>query len=100
MADFRLRPRAKADVDEIWTWTAQRWSLDRAETYVRSLMAEVAALAQSPRRGRSADEYLPDMLRRRFRSHEIFYRIDGAGITVLRVLHYRMDLAARLRDDE
>lgn len=100
MARFRLRPGAKADIDEIWTWTARRWSLERAETYVRNLMSEVAALAKSPKKGRLADEYLPGALRRRFRSHEIFYRIDDDGIIVIRVFHYRMDLASRLKDEE
>lgn len=63
-------------------------------------MIEVTELAQSPRMGWSADATVADMLRRRFRRHEKFSWIDGAGIAVLGVLHYRMGLASRLEDQE
>jgi len=99
MARYRLRPRAKVDVDDIWMWTVQRWSLERADSYVREIVSEMTALAETPRKGRPADEYLPGAFRRRVRSHEIFYRIDADGITIIRVFHHRMDMASRLKDE-
>ena len=32
---FVLKPRAQADLDEIWDYTVDRWGIDQAETYLR-----------------------------------------------------------------
>jgi hypothetical protein len=34
---FVLSPRAQADLDDIWDYTADRWGLDQAETYTRDI---------------------------------------------------------------
>ncbi|MGH8241105.1 MAG: type II toxin-antitoxin system RelE/ParE family toxin, partial [Steroidobacteraceae bacterium] len=45
---FVLTPRARADLDEIWDYTAERWGLDQAETCIRQLWNAIAAVADSP----------------------------------------------------
>ena len=91
MARFILSPRAQADVDEIWTYTFERWGVEQAELYVRQLGSAVETIAQDPQRGRPCDEIREGYRRYPSGSHVVFYRITTKEVVVVRILHQRMD---------
>ncbi|HEY4211777.1 MAG TPA: type II toxin-antitoxin system RelE/ParE family toxin [Steroidobacteraceae bacterium] len=88
---FALRPRAHADLDEIWEYTADRWGLKQAETYARLLWKDVQAVADKPSMGRECDEVRAGYRQYPSGSHVLFYRLADDGIEVVRILHERMD---------
>lgn len=88
---FVLTPRAQADIDEIWDYTADRWGLDQAETYTRQLSKDIQTVADSPSLGRECNEVRPGYRQYPSGSHVLFYRVTGSGIDVVRILHERMD---------
>ena len=45
---FVLTPRARADLDEIWDYTADRWGLDQAETYHPSALERYRGRSKAP----------------------------------------------------
>ena len=47
MSGFLLSPAARADLTEIWDYTANRWGVEQAERYVRDLTAACQGLAPS-----------------------------------------------------
>jgi plasmid stabilization system protein ParE len=44
---FVLSPQAQTDLEDIWDYTADRWGLGQAETYIRQLWKHITA---KPRR--------------------------------------------------
>lgn len=88
---IRLTPRAEADLDEIWNYTADSWGIEQAELYIRDLWLAMEFVAADPRRGKASDDVRPGYRRYRAGSHLIFYRVAGEDIEVVRVLHQRMD---------
>jgi toxin ParE1/3/4 len=88
---FGLRPRAHADLDEIWDYTADRWGLDQAETYTRQLWKDIATVADRPKLGRECPEVRPGYRKFPSGSHVLFYRLTADGIDVVRILHQRMN---------
>ena len=56
MLNFALRPKARADLDGIWAYTAETWGLEQAQTYVRALNRAFNRLAKKPELGRLYDE--------------------------------------------
>lgn len=98
MTAARLTPAAKADLSAIWDYTAERWGVAQAESYVRQLQVAIAALATNPRLGSPADHVRPGYRRHRNGSHLIFYRQQADMIEIVRILHERMDVAERLSD--
>ncbi len=42
----RLTPLAEADLEAIWAYTYERWSLDQAERYIGELSAAFERLAR------------------------------------------------------
>lgn len=89
---YRLRPLAEADLEEIWTYTGGRWSLEQADSYLRGLLDAFAGLAAGTKVGRRAD-VREGYLKYAVGSHVIYYRQDEGGLDVVRVLHGRMDVS-------
>ena len=53
---YVLSPRAQADLDDIWDYTADRWGLDQAETYTRDLWQRIEAVAARPAMGQECSD--------------------------------------------
>jgi toxin ParE1/3/4 len=100
MPSATLSPRAEEDVREIWRYTRETWSERQAQAYVDDLFDMMEALAVEPSRGRAADELGAGLRKQSRASRVIFYRTTQDGVLIVRVLHTRMDAAARLANDE
>lgn len=97
MKPFLFSPAARADLAEIWDYTAERWGVEQAERYVRDIADAGRALADGRREGRAADDVRPGYLKLAVGSHFLFYRVTVAGIVdIVRILHQRMDAGVRL----
>ena len=96
MSRLRLTPRARADLDAIWNYTAERWSIEQAETYLHALGITMSLLAKLPDIGRNIDAISPGYLKFPAASHVIFYRKTGGAIEVVRILHKSLDVEAHL----
>jgi toxin ParE1/3/4 len=91
MTGYVLSPRAQADVDEIWTYTADQWGDAQAERYVRDFRRALETIARNPHRGRSCDHIRPGYWKFAVGAHMIFFRRVADGIDVVRILHQSMD---------
>jgi toxin ParE1/3/4 len=88
-------PVAIADIGAIWDYSAETWGVDQADRYVDDIRAACVALASGERAGRKVDVrdgYLKYPVGR----HLIFFRQDGPGTVVIRVLHQSMDVDRHL----
>ncbi len=98
MSCYVLSPLARADLDDIWAYSAQRWGDDQAEAHLRMLQSAIVAAAAEPLRQPACDAIRAGYRRQRAGSHLIFYRLLADGIDVVRILHERMDVESRLAD--
>ena len=97
MSEFLLSPAARADLAEIWDYTADRWGSDQAERYIRALTTACQALADQRRIGRAIDDVRAGYSKLSVGSHFLCYRFTDAGaIDIVRILHQRMDVSDRL----
>jgi toxin ParE1/3/4 len=96
MSRYIISPRAQADIDEIWNYTAEMWGADQAETYIRVLQAAIETVAKEPRKGRACDEVRKGYRKYPAGSHMVFYRRARSGIDIVRILHRRMDFERHL----
>jgi toxin ParE1/3/4 len=97
MSGFLLSPAARADLTEIWDYTAGRWGIDQAERYIRALTTACEELADQRRTGRAIDDVRAGYFKLSVGSHFLCYRHTDAGvIDVVRILHQRMDVPEHL----
>lgn len=95
-ASFQLSRLAEADLEEIWTYSAETWSQTQADSYHRDIMSACDGLASGQKVGRSIDEIRKGYLKYRVGSHSVFYQKTKNGITVIRILHQSMDVERQL----
>ena len=94
---YVLSPAARADLEQIWDYTCQRWDDDQAEEYVREIQRAIERVVDNPMIGRACDELRPGYRKHAVGSHTLYYRIvSGDVINVVRILHQRMDVDRHL----
>jgi toxin ParE1/3/4 len=96
MTVWVIHPRAEVDLDAIWNYTAETWGIAQAQAYLRQLRDAFECLCQRSELGRSINEVRPGLLRYTLGSHIIIFERDGDKVTIIRILHKRMDIPARL----
>ncbi len=86
MARYTKRPRAEADLLEIWLYIAQD-SPRAADRLLDRIEAQCRLLADNPRLGRARPEIAPDARAWIVGRYLILYRARDDGIEVVRVVH-------------
>ncbi|ETW93077.1 MAG: hypothetical protein ETSY1_40825 [Candidatus Entotheonella factor] len=100
MAAFQLTRKARDDLRSIGRYTQTTWGREQRSRYLSRLDAAFHALAESPEMGPACDDIREGYRKYRVGRHLIFYRQSDVGIIVVRILHERMDIAARLSESD
>lgn len=94
---IRLTPRARADLDAIWSFSRQRWGTHKADAYVRTIARAFDDIVSGTAAGMRADDVRAGYFRLLVAAHVLFYREAGpGGIEIVRILHQRMDVSRHL----
>jgi toxin ParE1/3/4 len=88
---YQLSRKAKADLEAIWLYALETWSLKQADVYCAELYDCFEMLGDMPGLGRKAFRLRPKLLRLEHESHTIFYLRRKSAILVIRILHGLMD---------
>jgi toxin ParE1/3/4 len=92
---YRLSRLAERDLEEIYEYTVNRWSVDQAIRYIANIRAAIAGLVEGSKVGRKRGDLPEGYLARRVGSHLIIFRETNL-ILVVRVLHTSMDAPRHL----
>jgi len=92
---YALSPLAEIDLEEIWLYTFENWSLVQADSYHRDLIATFEGLVSGTKMGREIN-VRPDYLKCLVGSHVIYFRDTDKQIEVIRVLHQWQDAILNL----
>jgi toxin ParE1/3/4 len=96
MPDVILRPEAVRDLEDIADYTIDQWGKEQARLYVGELRQSIERLGSTGERYPLVDTLFPGLRRMRSRHHLIYYVVDDRVVEIIRVLHERMDVNARL----
>ena len=94
---YRLTPAARDDLEDIWLYTAQQWSMAQADRYMDILEDTFERLLFMPDMARERSEFDPPVRIHPNAAHLIIYRIEGDHLAILRVLGAAQDWQAILR---
>ena len=97
MAEYRLTPVARRDLENIWRFTCGLWNAEQADRYVDQFIEAFEVLAGSPRIGATCDHVQRDIRRWPIERHMIYFRITRPGVAIIRILHDRMDARLHFR---
>ena len=97
LTHYRLTPAAQEDLEDIWVYTAQTWSVDQAERYTDALEEAFDRLLIMPEMARERREFDPPVRVHPSAEHIIVYRIEQDHLAILRILGGRQDWLSILR---
>ena len=86
---YRLTPAAQSDLEAIWRFTANRWSVQQAEAYLTGLRDALDDLVSNPRMARERFELIPPVRVQPYGSHIIIYTIETDHLAIIRIRHSR-----------
>lgn len=98
---YKVSQKAKKDIENIWLYTFENWSIEQADRYVNLIINEIEYLAQKPNSGKDYSIVRKGYFRAQIKSHFIFYKINQKKkeIEIIRVLHQRMNIKFRLMNE-
>ena len=97
---YKISKEAEKDLEKIWLYTFETWSLEQADYYYDLLMDEIEYLAENPKNGMDFSQIRKGYFRSRVKSHFIFYRVNVKSdeIEIIRILHQQMDIDSQLTE--
>ena len=93
---YRISSKALEDIDRIWLYTLENWSLEQADRYYNIILDEIEFIAENPNDGKDYNSVRKGYLRSKVKSHFIFYKFSSTELEIMRVLHESMDIPNRL----
>lgn len=101
MTSYRVQHAAGRRIDDIYSYTRERWGQDQAERYIRGLFARFEDIAERRIAWRDVPRELGvEGFYCRYERHYVYWRVlsDGA-VGIVTVLHERMHQIERFRED-
>ena len=94
--NYILTKEAARDLEKIWLYTVENWSMEQADRYLNLLLDEFDYLCLKPNSGIDYGMIRKDYWRTKVNSHFIFYKIKKNQIEIIRVLHEIMDIESHI----
>ena len=95
---FFISKKTVADLEQIWLYTVERWSVDQADRYYNLIFDEINYICKNSKTGKSMEHVRKGYRACKVKSHLIFYSISNDAIGIIRILHERMDIENRFND--
>lgn len=101
MMRYRFFSAADKRQDGIWDYTLGKCGEQKAVEYIRGMHDAVAKAAENPQLWRRIERKgFEKVFYIRYEKHFIFFRLLSGGVLgIISILHERMDIPARLRED-
>ena len=93
---FQLTNKAYEDLRGIARYTEQTWGVEQRKKYLAQLDQSFHRVAENVGIGRNCDHIKADYHSLPVGMHLVFYRVDGATVTIVRILHQSMDVERQL----
>lgn len=100
IVEYKISNEALKDLENIWIYTFENWSIEQADRFFDLLMNEIEYISENQQSGKDYNHIREGYLRTRIKSHFIFYKnnLKTNVVEIIRILHQQMDIDERLDD--
>ena len=99
MQEYIITEKALEDINNIWIYTAENWSVEQADRYYNLIIDEIEYIVENLNMAIEVGKIRKSYKYSKVKSHLIFFKKDKTNeIEVVRVLHEGMDIANRLAE--
>lgn len=99
MSNYIISEKAIEDINAIWVYTAENWSVEQADRYYNLIFDEIEYIAQNFMMARDFESIRKSYRYSKVKAHLVFFKKNKLyEIEVIRVLHEKMDIESRLNE--
>lgn len=99
MAEYIISEKALEDLNNIWIYTAENWSVEQANRYYNLIVDEIEYVSVNFDETTDFSNIRKNYKFSKVKSHLVFYKkTENTEMEVVRILHERMDLKNRIND--
>jgi toxin ParE1/3/4 len=91
MTKLVVSRRALADIGKVWQYSFEFWGRNQADKYFSNLQNSIYELVDNPYLGVSCIDIRAGYRKYNSGSHVIFFTVTNNTVTVIRVLHQKMN---------
>ena len=97
--NYKISIEAVIDLEKIWAYTFETWSLEQADRYINQIFEEIEYISIKPENGKDFSYLRKNYMRTKVRFHFIFYKVSKGTkiVEIIRILHEQMDIENRLK---
>jgi len=95
---YIISKKAVIDLEEIWLYTVDKWSVSQADRYYLLIIDEIGYICKNINSGKPMDNIRKGYRAAKVKSHLILYRVVNGTVEIIRILHERMDIDNLLAD--
>lgn len=97
--NFKLSNEAGVDLEKIWSYTFETWSIEQTDRYINLIFDEIDYIFKNPNSGIDFSFLREGYYRSKMKSHFIFYKINKVDnkIEIIRILYQRINIDNRLK---
>ncbi|MDD4754234.1 MULTISPECIES: type II toxin-antitoxin system RelE/ParE family toxin [Proteiniphilum] len=97
---FEISEKAFEDIENIWLYTIESWSVEQADRYFNLLLDEIEYITEHPLSEKNADHIRKNYRYTKVKSHLVFYRYKKSEkkVEIIRILHHSMDVEERMNE--
>ncbi len=93
MAKYIISEKSLEDLNNIWIYTAENWSVEQANRYYNLIVDEIEYISENFETAKEFGTIRKDYKYSKVKSHLVFYkRSENLELEVVRILHERMNI--------
>lgn len=99
MAEYIISEKALEDLNNIWIYTAENWSVEQANRYYNLIVDEIEYVSENFEITKDFGNVRKYYTFSKVKSHLVFYKkTENTEMEVVRILHERMDIKNRINE--
>ncbi len=99
MTEYVISAKAIEDINNIWVFTAENWTVEQADRYHNLIFDEIEYIVRNFEMARDFGKIRKSYKYSKVKEHLIFFKKNKTNeIEIVRVLHERMEIENRLAD--
>ena len=99
MTEYIISEKALEDLNNIWIYTAENWSIEQANRYYNLIVDEIEYAVENFETMKDFGSIRKDYRYSKVKSHLVFCkRVENSEMEVVRILHVKMDIKNRIKD--
>ena len=94
MREYYFSEKAISDLNDIWIYTAEHWSIEQANRYYNLIVDEIENIVENLETAKDFGTIRKNYKYSKVKSHLVFFKIDNDNkIEIVRILHEKIEIA-------